>query len=166
MIPRVAKIASVAAVALFFTIVAFGNITDYGSNFGFVEHVLRMDTTFLSPSLMWRAIDDPILHHAAYWIIIAAEAATGVLCWWGVVAMVRAREHSARYFNRAKSIAVLGVTCGFLLYIVGFLVVGGEWFAMWQSKTWNGQNAAHIFASVCGLVLIFVSLPDAELGDA
>ena len=33
---------------------------------------------------------------------------------------------------------------GHLLYIVGFLVVAGEWFAMWQSKIWNGQATADL----------------------
>jgi predicted small integral membrane protein len=34
---RYCKIAFVASVALFFTIVAFGNITDYGTNWQFVR---------------------------------------------------------------------------------------------------------------------------------
>ena len=43
---RLVKAVLVAAVALFFTLVAFGNVTDYGSNWLFVQHVLSMDTTF------------------------------------------------------------------------------------------------------------------------
>ena len=53
-----------------------------------------------------------------------------------------------------------------ILYVVtalGFLVVGGEWFQMWQSKTWNGQEAAFRFIACIGLVLIFVNQPDGEL---
>jgi len=45
-IVRAAKIAMIAAIALFATLVAFGNITDYGTNLAFVQHVLSMDTIF------------------------------------------------------------------------------------------------------------------------
>ena len=74
-IMRVAKIAIVAAVAAFATLVAFDNITDYGTNFVFVQHVLSMDTIFPSSTIGYRAITSPALHHAAYALIIAAEAA-------------------------------------------------------------------------------------------
>ena len=43
---RAAKAATVAAIALFATLVAFGNLTDYNTNFVFVEHVMSMDTIF------------------------------------------------------------------------------------------------------------------------
>jgi predicted small integral membrane protein len=78
---RWSRMALVATVALFFTLVAFGNLTDYGSNFEFVRHVLAMDTTFLSPTLMWRAMTSSAVLHAAYVAIIAWQVATAVLCW-------------------------------------------------------------------------------------
>ena len=37
---RAAKVVMVAAVALFASLVAFGNMTDYSTNFVFVQHVL------------------------------------------------------------------------------------------------------------------------------
>lgn len=46
MIIRLSKALLVCAIALFATLVAFGNITDYGSNFAFVRHVFMMDTIF------------------------------------------------------------------------------------------------------------------------
>jgi predicted small integral membrane protein len=45
------------------------------------------------------------------------------------------------------------------------MVVGGEWFAMWQSKDWNGQEAAFRFYMTVLAVLIFVSLPDSDLAE-
>ncbi len=48
-------------------------------------------------------------------------------------------------FERAKRFAVAGVTLAFLIWFLGFMVVGGEWFAMWQSTTWNGQQSAFRF---------------------
>jgi predicted small integral membrane protein len=70
MITRLAKIALVASVALLLTIVVFNNLTDYNSNFGFIQHVMSMDTAFPNNRGMWRAITSPVLHHVFYALII------------------------------------------------------------------------------------------------
>ncbi len=160
---RAAKAAAVAAIALFASLVAFGNLTDYGTNFAFVRHVLSMDTVFPSSTITYRAITSPALHHAAYALIIATEAAIAVLCWIGAVALVRQIRADAQAFNRAKTVAILGLTLGFLLWQVGFMSIGGEWFGMWQSKDWNGVPSAFRFAITIIAVLILVAMPDREL---
>ncbi|MGE0717725.1 MAG: DUF2165 family protein [Alphaproteobacteria bacterium] len=157
---RLSRIACAASVALFFALVALGNVTDYGSNFTFVQHVLMMDTTFKSPALMWRAIETPALHHAAYIGIIAWEIMTAVLLWVGVVRLWMLRDADRATFMRARSTAILGLTAGFLLYCAGFIAVGGEWFAMWQSQTWNGQRAAGIFLVFIGVALVHLCGPE------
>src|SRR5215211_3016118 len=75
---RAAKIVLVAAIALFASLVAFGNLTDYNTNFVFVQHVLSMDTVFPFSTITYRAITSPALHHAAYALIIGAEIAIAV----------------------------------------------------------------------------------------
>jgi predicted small integral membrane protein len=160
---RAAKVITVAAIALFATLVAFGNITDYGTNFAFVRHVLSMDTVFPSSTITYRAITSPALHHAAYALIIATEAAIALLCWIGAVALLRQLRADAQAFNGAKTFAVLGLTLGFLLWQVGFMSIGGEWFGMWQSKDWNGVPSAFRFAIIILAVLILVAMPDREL---
>jgi predicted small integral membrane protein len=155
---RLSKIALVAAVALFFTLVAFGNITDYNSNWQFVQHVLSMDTTFPDSSLHWRAITDPTLQTAGYWLIIATEIVVAILLWAGTLALLGSLLSPD--FNRAKGLAVSGLALGFLLYAVGFVAIGGEWFAMWQSQIWNGQAKAFEFIAMISAVLIIVLLPD------
>jgi predicted small integral membrane protein len=162
---RLAKIAMVAAVALFATLVAFGNITDYGTNLAFVQHVLSMDTIFEGSTIRYRAIASPALQQLAYAAIIATEALTAVLCWIGAFALWRRLRADARAFNRAKTFAVAGLTVGFLLWQLGFMTIGGEWFGMWQSKSWNGVPDAFRFVMVIMAVLIFVALPDGELED-
>src|SRR5262245_20961741 len=161
---RVAKIAAVAAIALFATLVTFGNLTDYGTNFQFVQHVLSMDSVFPSSSITYRAITSPALHHAAYALIISAEAATAALCWIGAAALTRHMRGEARAFNGAKTYAVAGLLLGFLLWQVGFMTIGGEWFGMWQSQQWNGVPSAFRLVMVIVAVLIFVVLPDDEIG--
>ena len=46
MYTRFSKVALVWAVAFFASVVVFNNLTDYDSNYRFVNHVLKMDTTF------------------------------------------------------------------------------------------------------------------------
>lgn len=70
---------------------------------------------------------------------------------------------SAKIFNHAKLWSVAGLTLGFCLWFFGFVVIGGEYFAMWQSKLWNGQDAAFRIAGTMLAALIFVGLPDGEL---
>jgi predicted small integral membrane protein len=156
---RASKAALVAAVALFASLVTFGNLTDYNTNFLFVQHVLSMDTIFPFSTIKYRAIISPALHHAAYAFIIAAEATTAVLCWIGAAALARRLRADAV----AKTYAVLGLTLGFLLWQVGFMSIGGEWFGMWQSKEWNGVPSAFRFLITIIAVLIFVAMPDQEL---
>jgi predicted small integral membrane protein len=159
---RLSRIALAASVAALFTLVAFGNVTDYGSNFAFVQHVLAMDTTFGSPGVMWRAITMSAAHHAAYAMIIAWEAATAALLWAGVARLWRARAGAASAWNAARGPAILGLTAGALLHGLGFLVIAGEWFAMWQSRQWNGQASAAIFLTFTGLALLHLSAAEPE----
>lgn len=160
---RAAKIAMVAAIALFATIVAFGNITDYGTNFAFVQHVLSMDSIFERSTIRYRAIESPALHHLAYAVIIATEALTALLCWMGAFALLRKLTADARAFNNAKTFAIAGLVLGFLLWQVGFMTIGGEWFGMWQSRSWDGVPSAFRFVMVITAVLIVVALPDGEI---
>ena len=162
-VTRAAKTACVAAIALFATLVAFGNLTDYNTNFAFVQHVLSMDTIFPFSTIKYRAITSPAAHHVAYALIIAAEVLTAVLCWIGTVALARRLRADARTFHRAKRFAIAGLALGFLLWQVGFMSIGGEWFGMWQSQQWNGVASAFRFAMVIIAVMIFVVLPDEEL---
>jgi predicted small integral membrane protein len=72
LITRLGKTAMVAAIAFYASLVAFGNITDYGTNYAFVEHVLKMDTIFPGSTITYRAIDTPWMWQAFYLLIIAA----------------------------------------------------------------------------------------------
>jgi Predicted small integral membrane protein (DUF2165) len=57
---RITKVVMVASLALFALLVTFDNLTDYDTNYAFVQHVLSMDTTgeraALSPHHFARAM--------------------------------------------------------------------------------------------------------------
>jgi predicted small integral membrane protein len=159
---RAAKIALVFAVALFYTLVVFNNLTDYNSNYQFIRHVLMMDSTFPGNRGMWRALNSPAVHTAFYLCIIAWETVTMVLCWWGGICLVRAFRSPAAAFHQIKRTAIIGLTLSMLMWLVAFLTIGAEWFLMWQSKTWNGQEAAFRMFTVVGMVLLLLILPDSD----
>jgi len=162
MIMRAAKVLLLAGIALFYTLVVFNNLTDFDSNYQFVRHVLMMDTTFPGNHGLWRALPWPWLQLAFYGGIILWEIATTVLLWWGVVRLMRARNLSAGAFNAAKGVAVMALALSMSMWLVAFLDVGGEWFLMWQSHTWNGQEAAFRMFAAVGLVLLILLQPDVE----
>jgi len=159
---RAAKLAMVFAVALYYTLLVFNNITDYNSNYQFVRHVLMMDSTFPGNRGMWRALNQPVAHTIFYLSIIAWEFVTMILCWWGGLRLARALRGNTAAFHAAKRISIVGLTLALLMWMLAFLTVGGEWFLMWQSKTWNGQEVAVRMFTVIGIVLLLVVQPDTE----
>jgi predicted small integral membrane protein len=159
---RLAKMLLVFGVALYTTLIALNNLTDYDSNYQFVRHVLMMDSTFPGNHGMWRAVNSPAWHTFFYGTIIAWEFVCAVLCWWGGMRLAKSLTRSAREFHAAKNIAVAGLALNLLLWLLAFLSVGEGWFLMWQSRTWNGQEAAFRMFTVIGIVLLFLAQPDVE----
>jgi predicted small integral membrane protein len=156
---RLSKCVLILGVAFFCSLVVFNNLTDYDSNFQFVRHVLQMDSTFPGNRGMWRAINSPALHHIAYDIVILWELLTAATAWWGGIRLLRAvRLPDA--FNAVKGPAVAALTMGIVLWFVGFIAVGGEWYLMWQSRTWNGQEAAFRLVVILGITLLYIAAPD------
>jgi predicted small integral membrane protein len=162
MMTRMAKLLLVAGVALFYTLVVINNLTDFDSNYQFVRHVLMMDSTFPGNRGMGRALTSPWMHIAFYASIIAWEITTTILLWWGVAGLVRAVRKGAAQFNAAKRVAIVALTVSLLMWLVAFYTVGGEWFLMWQSHTWNGQDPAFRNFAMFALVLLFVVQPDVD----
>ncbi len=154
-----ARFALTGTVAVYMALVAFGNITDFGTNQEFVRHVLAMDTTFQDEDLMWRAVESRTLQDIAYVAIIVWETATALVLLaasWLWVPVLRRRTPPGRAL-RAGS---LGLVMVLLLFGLGFMAIGGEWFAMWQSDAWNGLDAAARNVLLAGVALVVLHLPD------
>lgn len=143
--------------ALYMLLVVFGNVTDYGSNEAFVKHVLAMDTTFKSDKTMWRAITSPAVVTIVYVAIIAWEALTALVLTAGFVAWLRGHASAA-------SLSSTGWLMQVMLFLGGFITIGGEWFVMWQSEQWNGLQAAlqNVIIAGFGLVLVHLSRKQAS----
>ena len=152
---RISKIILISSIGCLALLVAVNNVLDYESNFRFVQHVMSMDTVYPDNTLRYRAITAPALHTLVYVIIISSEFATAILCLLGALQLLKQIGSDPLTFNRTKSLSVLGLTAGFMLWFLGFVVVGGEWFCMWQSPDWNGQESAFRFVACIVLVLIY-----------
>ncbi|MGA4849641.1 DUF2165 domain-containing protein [Streptomyces sp. G5(2025)] len=148
-------------VALYMALVVFGNITDFGTNQQFVRHVLAMDTTFKDDDLMWRAVESTALQDAAYVAIIIWEAAAALALVAATVLWAKALRRHAGH-RSARRLGTAGLLMVLLLFGAGFIGVGGEWFAMWQSEDWNGLDAATRVVTLAGLALIVTHLPGAQ----
>ena len=163
LITRLAKSLISLSLALFCLLVAFDNITDPRSNYEFVSHVMSMDTTFPDNRLMYRAVTSPVAWQITYGLIIATQIVCGILFLVGAIFMWWARASAAADFQRAKAYAIAGALLAFLLWFFVFMVIAGEWFAMWQSRDWNAQASSFRFYITVLAVLIFLNQPDPNL---
>ncbi|MBV8325177.1 DUF2165 domain-containing protein [Chryseobacterium sp.] len=146
MIIRLSKSLIILAIAFFVSLVVFGNISDYHTNYQYVRHVLSMDDVFPDTAIRYRAIIAPVGYTIAYNSIIFFEGLTALLCWIGGVVLLYNLKKEAVVFNQKKKWAVMGLTLGFLIWQVGFMSVGGEWFGTWMSERLNtGPTAFRIF---------------------
>ncbi len=151
---RSLKIVITISIALMFTFIAFNNISDYCTNFRFVRTVLNMES-IKATDIQWRAITSPLLQQAFYLFIIIWEALTAIVCWGGAVMMFRNVS-----YNRGKMIATAGLTLGFSLFMIGFVIVAGEWFYLWDSLLNTMHSKAILLALFLGTFACFVSQKD------
>lgn len=153
---RVFQVLVISTLGLFGGLIFLDNILDYDANFQFVRHVLSMDTIFEGNTQKWRSIEDPIIHHGVYVSLIATEALFAVLCFWGGVDMFLALQRPVEAFAASKTNGYFGLGVGFLIWFFGFVVIGAEWFGMWQSTEWNGKETGmqiSIFLLLAGVLL-------------
>ncbi len=159
---RISKLLLLVSVAFLYALVVFNNLTDSGSNAQFDRHVLLMDTTIPGNNGLWRSISSPTVDLVFYVSIIAWEAITTFLLCWGALQLVRALRQPAAAFNAAKSLPLFALTTSLLMWLVAFLAIGGEWFLMWQSRAWNGQEEAFRNFATVGIVFLILLQPDVD----
>ncbi|MEU3778109.1 DUF2165 domain-containing protein [Streptomyces sp. NPDC032472] len=161
--PALGAAALTAVVGLVVALAAFGNLTDFGTNQQFVRHVLAMDTTFRDPDLMWRAVTSARLQNAVYVGIIAWEVSAAAVLLRAVWLWCAALRGGSA--GQARAASSVGLVMVLLLFGLGFLAIGGEWFAMWQSEQWNGLDAAARNTLLAAAALVLVHLPSAAGPD-
>lgn len=153
----------VACNALYIFLVALGNITDYDTNFAFVQHVLAMDTTNfgapdgtgLDPDVIWRAITAPAAWTVAYIGVIVWESAAAIVLIVAVILWIRAFV-TRGLFDTPKAVSTIGLLMIVVLFFGGFITIGGEWFNMWRSTSWNGLDPAFRNSVLAAITLVLI----------
>jgi predicted small integral membrane protein len=110
-----------------------------------------------------RALAGPEIHTAFYIGIITWESIIALLMGIGALRMLIALKADKVCWERSKRWGEGGLALGLLLWYLAFLVVGGEWFGMWQSTIWNGTSAALRMFTIQGLILLYLHQPEATL---
>ena len=159
--PQVIRLTKIALLIFFggyAGLVSFSNLIDPQTNLVFIQHVLSMDTTFQKAELMGRAMTSPLLHQCALWMIVLIETLVCVFCFYGAWRLFKVFGNDPEEFHAAKGFGLFGLLLALSLWFLGFQVIGGEWFASWQSAQWNGfEPAGRIMNFLLG-GLIFISL--------
>jgi predicted small integral membrane protein len=153
-IVQLCQILFVALIGAFALLVALNNVRDPQSNLRLVEHVLGMDSVLPDTRLKSRAILSPAAQRAAFWLLVAAEAVSAVLCLYGAALLAGKLGSPPAEFHAAKGFAFAGLGLGFAVWFGGFMVIGGQWFASWQSKQWSGRESAFMFYSAIGIAFL------------
>ena len=78
----------------------------------------------------------------------------------GVVKMLGSLKADSNEFGRSGALLRTGLFLGVILWFTFFVTIGGEWYLMWQSKTWNGQLTAFLLSICFLLFLIHQGQPD------
>lgn len=127
-------------------LVAFGNISDFGA----------MPSTTLDDDMMWRAITNETLQNIPYAGIFRWELATAGVLLAAAVSWIGERDGGYRL---ARALSAYGLVMALLLFVGGFIVIGGEWFQMWRSASWNGLEPAFRNSVLAMLGLVLIHLP-------
>ncbi len=157
---RLIKILFSGAVGIYISLVCFNNMFDYNSNFPFVSMVAKMEDTFSKERNGWRSINNVILHHAMFVLIVLWEISVAICVWLGFFKMLSKLKAATIEFKNAKKYTSFGLALGVLLWFTVFVAIGGEWFLMWQSKSWNAQGTACFLTCCFLLFLIYHSRDD------
>ena len=160
---RIAKFILLCSAAIFYFITVFNNIADYSANLRFIQNVAGMTDTF-NDTLLWRRMESDFMHWLLYIVIIGWELLAGVLCVYAAFLMWKYRKEAV-LFKRAIAAGMIAHVFSLLLWYFAFIIIGGQWFLMWQSENWNGQDAAFRMIGITGLILLFHGLYPDDLKD-
>ncbi|MGR3319246.1 MAG: DUF2165 family protein [Candidatus Anammoxibacter sp.] len=159
---RYLKIILVIFVGLTGLLFFAGNIANWNAGRELVGYVLSMEGHEIYGFHIFPPVTNSALVTIAYLLILVGEFLVGALSLKGAWDLWSVRKGSADVFNASKTYSVLGTGMAMIVWFGGFIVIGGVLFQMWQTKIGAGSfHDSFIFAVMGGLVLLFVSNPDA-----
>lgn len=142
---RLSKATLSMVLGVWVLLVVFGNITDYETNWTFVQKVMFMEAVQDDPNVYWRAVKNQNLHYVAYAAIILGEAVQAALFLTAGILMMTRLSATGPNFRAAKTPFAIGLAVAVLLWMLGFMAIAGEWFQMWRSSTYNVQQTVFMY---------------------
>jgi predicted small integral membrane protein len=91
----------------------------------------------------------------------------GIILWELAAAAILASALVLWIFERTtrkrnpRTLSTIGLLMVVLLFFGGFIDIGGEWFQMWRSVTWNGLDPAFRNTMLALATLVLIRLPAA-----
>ena len=149
---RFSKAVLVFAIALFYTILVLNNLTDYGSNYEFVRHVLMMDSTLPGNHLMTRrqfaASTYGLLHrhhrlgisHYASMLVGWCSVADIVSCGQGAIRRCTERRHDCADDEPADVVGGIPRCRGRMVSNVAV-----------ENVEWAGRRIPNVYHCRCGV---------------
>lgn len=141
--------------AAYYLVVAFDNITNPDSNWPFVRGVLSENGVAAGSGFEWRAIDAQWFHVVAFVGVIVFETLTGLLLAYAAYRGLRANDDRDAWAHAQRS-TFLGMTTGLLIFFLGFITIGGNWFVMYLNSKWNGLDPAFQNSVMTMFMAVFV----------
>lgn len=158
---RIMKILLVIAVGLQAGFYAISNLVNLDAASGAVGYVMSMADQAIYDEPVLPPVTSPLLIGIALSVVIALEAAIGLLCLAGAGRMWMQRNGSIEAFAASRTLAVLGCGLAMLLWIGLFMTFGGALFQMWQTQIGlSSLEGAFMYAVSSAVVLLFVNQPE------
>ncbi|MDI9337716.1 MAG: DUF2165 domain-containing protein [Alphaproteobacteria bacterium] len=137
---------------IYFFIIFLGNITDYNANYFFVKNVLSMKEVFNPENNAWRSITNSTMHKIMYNFIILTECVCCFLFIFGFLKMLK-NIHTPNFIKQ-KQATLIAYFITLTLFFLGFICIAGEYFLMWQAKSYNAQPTAFMVTLIAATFLI------------
>lgn len=156
---RLLKLLSVLIPTSFTFFVILDNaIFAWSDNYQFVQHVMSMDT--VESVVHWRGIQNPTIWKIAYNFLITCESLTFFIGILALYKMIKAFNEDKKTFEKAKFWGYITLILTLAIWFFGFIDLGGEWFKMWLSPSWNGQPIAAWLSIIFISLLILYQMPE------
>ncbi|MGD9896182.1 MAG: DUF2165 family protein [Candidatus Methylacidiphilaceae bacterium] len=144
-------------IGIYFFLAAIDNVADPSPNRAYLVHALAMDTVPRDTRLIWRAVRSPTASRLLFGGLVAWEFGTALLCMAGAARLLRAWSGNRQEFFRAKSWALVGLTCGLVQWLCFFLILAGEWFQLWRGSLSPALDVAARMFALTALCLIYLA---------
>lgn len=154
---RMTKILLVVLVSLWGLFGALGNLLNLAGAYQMVLATMRMPGFEPGSAPPW-ATESPLIAGLGVALIVIGKLAPGVLCGWGSVRMVQARNASPDEWHRSKSLAIAGCGLAVASLFFGWVVIGEFVFMMFlDSGLSQAASAAFRYGGFIALIMIFVA---------